>query len=83
MDQKTFNRSNSKNNKTQDNETEGNQSKTKPGDKQPRACRQTVLLSCSHVFHETCLEMFEELSMETNSSCPVCRSKYQKRVLQT
>ncbi|KAL4228549.1 RING finger protein 32 [Mactra antiquata] len=43
--------------------------------------RRTVLLSCSHVFHETCLDTFEELSLETNNSCPVCRSKYQKKVL--
>lgn len=45
--------------------------------------RRTVLLSCSHVFHETCLEMFEELSMESSNSCPVCRTKYQKKVLAT
>jgi len=43
------------------------------------ACRQTVLLSCSHVFHETCLEMFEELNEEANKVCPVCRAKYQKK----
>lgn len=49
--------------------------------KKRAACRQTVLLSCSHVFHETCLEMFEELSVETSTVCPVCRSKYQKKIL--
>lgn len=43
--------------------------------------REAVLLSCSHVFHKTCLEMFEELSMETKNSCPICRSSYQKRIL--
>ena len=53
------------------------------GDKGQRSCRQTVLLSCSHVFHATCLKMFEELSMETNNSCPVCRTKYQKKILTT
>lgn len=44
-------------------------------------CRQTVLLSCSHVFHETCLSMFEELCLEASSNCPVCRARYHKKVL--
>lgn len=43
--------------------------------------RKTVLLSCSHVFHETCLATFEELTCEERPVCPVCRSLYQKRVL--
>lgn len=43
------------------------------------ADRKITLLSCSHVFHDTCLQMFEELNMEVNKVCPVCRSKYQKR----
>ncbi|WAR05586.1 RNF32-like protein, partial [Mya arenaria] len=43
--------------------------------------RQTVLLSCSHVFHAKCLEMFEELSLETRNTCPVCRALYEKKVL--
>lgn len=44
--------------------------------------RKTVLLSCSHVFHVTCLEMFEELNVDNTSNlCPVCRTKYQKKVL--
>lgn len=38
----------------------------------------SILLSCSHVFHKPCLTSFENLS-KTNS-CPVCRGKnYQKR----
>ena len=45
--------------------------------------KRTLLLSCSHVFHETCLEMFEELCLENSNSCPVCRTKYHKRVLNT
>lgn len=45
--------------------------------------RQTILLSCSHVFHLTCLEMFEALVCDsTNIVCPVCRSKYQKKTLE-
>lgn len=43
--------------------------------------RKTVLLSCSHVFHDTCLATFEELTCEERPVCPVCRSLYQKRVL--
>ena len=43
--------------------------------------RKTVLLSCSHVFHVTCLEMFEELNVDSTSNlCPVCRTKYQKKI---
>ncbi|KAK3597060.1 hypothetical protein CHS0354_022064 [Potamilus streckersoni] len=44
--------------------------------------RQTVLVSCSHVFHATCLQMFEELNVgESKHTCPVCRSLYQKRII--
>ena len=44
--------------------------------------RKTILLSCSHVFHVTCLEMFEELNVDNSSNlCPVCRTKYQKKIL--
>ncbi|XP_060080407.1 RING finger protein 32-like [Ylistrum balloti] len=42
--------------------------------------RKTVLLSCSHVFHEQCLQTFEELSIQDGRHiCPVCRSVYQKK----
>ena len=43
--------------------------------------RETVLLSCTHVFHLTCLTAFEELSLIEKKVCPVCRSGYQKRTL--
>lgn len=44
--------------------------------------RQTVLLSCTHVFHETCLLTLEELAMgDIKNVCPVCRAIYQKRVI--
>ena len=47
-----------------------------------RVVRKTVLLSCTHVFHDTCLQTLEELSMgEVKSSCPVCRTPYQKRII--
>lgn len=41
-----------------------------------------VLTSCSHLFHDTCLTMFETLSVseDCHNSCPVCRSAYQKQV---
>lgn len=34
-----------------------------------------VLLSCSHVFHKTCLRNFEKFS--GTKVCPICRSKGQ------
>lgn len=40
--------------------------------------RPLVLLSCTHVFHATCLEMFEQYSCDSTFSCPVCRTVYQK-----
>ncbi|KAM6134390.1 RING finger protein 32 [Pterocles gutturalis] len=43
--------------------------------------RQTVLLSCSHLFHHTCLQAFEEFSLGERHSCPLCRSHYQKKIL--
>ncbi|KAK7495716.1 hypothetical protein BaRGS_00013163 [Batillaria attramentaria] len=44
--------------------------------------RKTVLLSCTHVFHETCLQTLEELAMgDIRNTCPVCRTIYQKRVI--
>ncbi|NWU70563.1 RNF32 protein, partial [Pterocles burchelli] len=43
--------------------------------------RQTVLLSCSHLFHHTCLQAFEEFSLGEQHSCPLCRSHYQKKIL--
>ncbi|XP_071103177.1 RING finger protein 32-like [Haliotis cracherodii] len=47
-----------------------------------RSSRTTVLLSCSHVFHETCLDMLEHLAMgEIKRTCPVCRTAYQKKVI--
>ena len=44
--------------------------------------RETVLLSCSHVFHNTCLVAFEEFAEgDKRFACPVCRSHYQKKIL--
>ena len=44
--------------------------------------RRLVLLSCSHVFHHTCLEALEEFAVgEQQRNCPVCRAGYQKRLL--
>jgi hypothetical protein len=50
-----------------------------------------ALLSCTHVFHETCIEAFERFtavqndeSMDTSTTlctCPVCRSAYTRRRL--
>ena len=39
-----------------------------------------VLLSCSHVFHLTCLKSFEKFSR--SKKCPLCRrADYQSRVI--
>lgn len=44
--------------------------------------RCTVLLSCTHVFHETCLQTFEDLVVDDGKHvCPVCRTVYQKKLL--
>nr|XP_033787504.1 RING finger protein 32 [Geotrypetes seraphini] len=51
-----------------------------PGNTTP-CSRQTVLLSCSHVFHHTCLQAFEDFSFGELHICPLCRSCYQKRIL--
>jgi len=42
--------------------------------------RKLVLLSCSHMFHDTCLASFEQFSAGRHG-CPLCRSSYQKRQL--
>ncbi|XP_007951668.1 RING finger protein 32 [Orycteropus afer afer] len=44
--------------------------------------RETVLLSCSHMFHHTCLLALEEFSLGVIYTCPLCRSCYQKKILQ-
>ena len=39
--------------------------------------RKKVLLSCTHVFHEKCIEAFENFnSNKLLQNCPVCRSAY-------
>ncbi|XP_014783096.1 RING finger protein 32 [Octopus bimaculoides] len=44
--------------------------------------RVAFLLSCSHIFHKTCLETFESFMRDsTPLVCPVCRSLYSKRLL--
>ena len=49
--------------------------------------RRSVLLSCSHVFHDRCVTRFEVLLREhalldgAPCRCPVCRSPYSKRLL--
>ncbi|XP_073094242.1 RING finger protein 32 isoform X3 [Manis javanica] len=47
--------------------------------------RKTVLLSCSHTFHHMCLLALEEFSPGDSSpfhTCPLCRSRYQKKILE-
>lgn len=40
--------------------------------------RPLILLSCTHVFHATCLQMFEEYCCDPTPNCPICRTAYQK-----
>ncbi|GMI46810.1 hypothetical protein TrCOL_g8155 [Triparma columacea] len=37
-----------------------------------------MLLSCSHVFHKSCIEAFERFNIYEVCLCPVCRSGYDK-----
>jgi hypothetical protein len=40
-----------------------------------------VLLSCSHIFHRSCLESFERFMGRDTRSCPICRkANYQKKI---
>uniref|UniRef100_A0A4W6FFW0 Ring finger protein 32 n=1 Tax=Lates calcarifer TaxID=8187 RepID=A0A4W6FFW0_LATCA len=43
--------------------------------------RRTVLLSCSHLFHQLCLEAFESFAADSRPSCPLCRSAYHKKLI--
>eukprot|EP00753_Platysulcus_tardus_P015574 PLAT5098.1.p2 GENE.PLAT5098.1~~PLAT5098.1.p2 ORF type:complete len:115 (+),score=25.10 PLAT5098.1:145-489(+) len=43
--------------------------------------REKVLLSCTHVFHTRCLSAFEDFNLTGALVCPVCRSSYQKMVV--
>lgn len=43
--------------------------------------KQSVLLSCSHVFHNNCISSFEKFSIQKCPTCPICRSKYQKKII--
>ncbi|ELW69797.1 RING finger protein 32, partial [Tupaia chinensis] len=58
---------------------------TSAGTSGGRRPRETVLLSCSHVFHHACLLALEEFSLGEKSPfhcCPLCRSCYQKKILE-
>ncbi|CAG04307.1 unnamed protein product, partial [Tetraodon nigroviridis] len=47
----------------------------------PPRGRGAVLLSCSHLFHQPCLEAFEAFSTQSRPSCPLCRSAYHKKLI--
>lgn len=40
-----------------------------------------VLLSCSHMYHRSCLQSFEKFMKTAERACPICRtSNYQKKI---
>ncbi|XP_065053376.1 RING finger protein 32-like [Rhopilema esculentum] len=41
--------------------------------------RPIALLSCAHLFHDVCLQTYEECNLVTKHQCPVCRSSYTKK----
>jgi len=43
--------------------------------------RPVALLSCAHLFHYTCLKMFEDCELFHLHHCPVCRHVYTKKKL--
>ncbi|XP_077480207.1 RING finger protein 32 [Stigmatopora argus] len=43
--------------------------------------RRSVLLSCSHLFHQVCLDAFESFAADRAPACPLCRSDYHKKVI--
>ncbi|KAM7369827.1 hypothetical protein PAMP_011117 [Pampus punctatissimus] len=51
------------------------------GSNQQQQRRRTVLLSCSHLFHQLCLEAFEAFTADSRPTCPLCRSVYHKKVI--
>uniref|UniRef100_A0A672PRR6 Ring finger protein 32 n=1 Tax=Sinocyclocheilus grahami TaxID=75366 RepID=A0A672PRR6_SINGR len=43
--------------------------------------RNVILWSCSHLFHEPCLQAFELFCHEVKPTCPLCRSHYAKMLV--
>ncbi|XP_061521734.1 RING finger protein 32 [Phycodurus eques] len=43
--------------------------------------RRSVLLSCSHLFHQVCLDAFEAFTADRIPACPLCRSTYHKKLI--
>ncbi|XP_071341109.1 RING finger protein 32 isoform X1 [Trachinotus anak] len=54
---------------------------TEAGTSNHQQHRRTVLLSCSHLFHQLCLEAFEAFTADSRPSCPLCRSVYHKKLI--
>ena len=47
-----------------------------------QSSKNSVLLSCSHIFHKKCLESFERFSLDSIAkTCPICRSTYVKKTI--
>ncbi|EQC42470.1 hypothetical protein, variant [Saprolegnia diclina VS20] len=52
--------------------------------REPFGVHAKVLLSCSHMFHHTCLTSFERFLRTTDRVCPLCRKQnYEKKATQS
>eukprot|EP00842_Homolaphlyctis_polyrhiza_P005867 jgi/Hompol1/6281/HPOL_002619-RA len=45
--------------------------------------RPITLLSCSHLYHSSCIQRLERFDVGRSHVCPVCRSKYEKLEIDT
>ncbi|KAM7390346.1 hypothetical protein PAMA_008495 [Pampus argenteus] len=61
--------------------TEAGGSNQQQQQQQQQQRRHTVLLSCSHLFHQLCLEAFEAFTADSRPTCPLCRSVYHKKLI--
>ncbi|XP_030635010.1 RING finger protein 32 [Chanos chanos] len=43
--------------------------------------RPVLLLSCSHLFHQPCLQAFELFCLEGRPTCPLCRAHYSTKLV--
>jgi len=42
--------------------------------------RRVIILDCSHVFHDTCINSFERFNIDKADKCPMCRAMYREKM---